>query len=197
MTGFQSCPRCGKLVVAANLSDEPQTDSIAHLDFEVAEDEVVVPDSMQVGIGWRAWGVKPDPAPHEIPALYSLTHGEYFWPQRRAFEAECNMGKHEPGQIPVESCTCGLYSAKTLDHLQEMGYHEYDAESRGMFHVIGPVSVWGKVIEGSQGWRSQFAYPRELFVPFEAHHLAKRLSEAYGVPARLKNFLGHTFKKED
>jgi hypothetical protein len=98
--------------------------------------------------------------------------------------------------IPNEHCTCGFYSAKTYDHLQSMTYHLYDAEANGMFHIAGRVANWGKVVEGTQGWRSEFSYPLELFVPFEAWRLCTPLESLYGVPSQLKNTLQSTTSEE-
>ena len=78
-----------------------------------------------------------------------------------------------------------------------MSYHAYDAEHGGLFHVVGSVKLWGKIVEGSQGWRAQKAYPERLWVPYEAWHLAPSLRDLYGVPVELKNFLGETATKED
>jgi hypothetical protein len=137
--------------------------------------------------GWRAWGIKADVESWEIPVLHSVTSGSHVWQPREVQIATCN--KRKDHECPDERCSCGLYSAKTLEHLQSMTYHLYDAEAQGMFHVVGQVANWGKVIEGSQGWRAAKAYPAQLFVPYEAWHLAPKLQEAYGGPVRLKNIL--------
>lgn len=91
--------------------------------------------------------------------------------------------------VPGEGCTCGLYSAKTQKHLMGMGYRKYDAERTGQFRVMGEVSLWGKIVEGTQGWRAEFGYPRNLLVPFEAYALVAPLKDAYGVPVELANIL--------
>jgi hypothetical protein len=151
---------------------------------EEREKQVVV----GVREGWRAWGIPLHTLPGEPPKLYSVTHADYYWRPRRVSQALCSRG-HVGDQVPGEVCGCGFYSAKSLEHLMSMGYHTYDAERQGFFHVIGKVGNWGKVIEGDQGWRAQKAYPMSLYVPFEAWKLGKVLKEAYGVPVRLKNFL--------
>lgn len=147
-----------------------------------------IPDLAEAVEGWRAWGVPADPPPYgAFPKLYSVSHSQYFWVPRREMIAECE--KCPDDDLPGEKCGCGFYSAKTLEHLMSMGYHQYDAERQGMFHVVGRVANWGKVIPATQGWRAQKSYPIELFIPFEAHRLAQGLKEAYGVPVRLKNTL--------
>jgi hypothetical protein len=56
-------------------------------------------------------------------------------------------------------CTCGVYAAKNLEHLRQLGY-----EGRG---IRGEVHLWGTVVEHELGWRAQFAYPRSLVLPHE------------------------------
>jgi hypothetical protein len=144
------------------------------------------PDIIGTVEGWRAWGVPANTPRYAVPKLYSVTWTQFYWSPRQLAQAVCDKcGDNVPG----EHCTCGFYSAKTFAHLQSMSYHQYDAEAGGMFHVVGQVANWGKVVEGSQGWRSQKSYPAALYVPFEAHYLAARLGDTYGVPVRLKNIL--------
>jgi hypothetical protein len=152
-------------------------------------EDFTVPDLTQAVEGWRAWKVPARlPRYGVAPKLYSVVW-DFFWSPRQVSEAVCERcGENTPG----ESHVCGFYSAKTLAHLQTMTYHRYDAEADGIFVVIGQVANWGKVIEGSLGWRAQKSYPVQLYVPYEAWPLAKPLSEAYGVPVSLKNFLKPT-----
>lgn len=185
--GLSSCSSCGKLQAAQVVPEVEQSEP-----EQIVAGEVAVPDSTQLAIGWRAWGIDPN---DESATLMSVTHTGP-WTPRQPMEATCDKStgrgngvKREGHEVPDEQCSCGLYSAKTLDHLMSMTYHRYDAEKHGMYHVIGKVKLWGKVIEGSQGWRAQIGYPSELFVPFEAWRLAPRLERAYGVPVRLKNIL--------
>jgi hypothetical protein len=142
------------------------------------------PDLIGSVEGWRSWSVKAELPPFgAAPKLESVTHS-YFWSPRVKARAECGKCDDTPG----ENCTCGFYSAKNLDHLRSMAYVSYDGEA-GVVSVVGRLACWGKVIEGTQGWRSEFAYPVELYVPFEAHKIAKALGEAYGIPVRLLNLL--------
>jgi hypothetical protein len=151
------------------------------------------PDVIGTVMGWRAWGVPKElPEFGVAPKLYSVSHVRYFWAPRQAALADCRTCGDD---VPGEHCTCGFYSAKTYEHLTSMSYHLYDADHSGMFHVVGQVANWGKVCEASQGWRSAKSYPTQLFVPFEAWHLAKPLSKAYGVPVQLKNILQPTIRR--
>jgi hypothetical protein len=153
-------------------------------DFDL---QSIIPDLIEPAEGWRAWAVEP--RMNGIPKLYSVTHkredgAAFFWTPRQAAEADlCGVGHPILG-----GCTCGFYSAKSLRHLMTMSYHKYEADS-GMVKVVGRVLNWGKIVEGSQGWRSQYSYPYEIFVPFEANRIAAALGKTYGVKVTLKNIL--------
>jgi hypothetical protein len=151
----------------------------------LADTEFRAPDLIGAVEGWRAWHVLREPPPYgTTPRLESVTWS-YYWAPRVKAAASCSKGEDH---VPGEHCTCGFYTAKTLAHLRDMGYHSYD-ENSGRVCVVGRIANWGKVIEGTQGWRSEFAYPVQLYVPFEAYRLAKPLSNAYGVPVKLLNLL--------
>jgi hypothetical protein len=158
------------------------------------------PDLTQAVEGWRAWKVKPELPPFGLPPkLHSVTYSDCFWEPRKLARASCLFDEEHnaPDTIPVEECTCGFYAAKDLDHLLgEMGYARYDIED-GWIRVVGQLALWGKVIEGSQGWRAEYGYPVRIFVPFEAAHLGVPLRKAYGVPVTLKNWLQPRHEEEN
>jgi hypothetical protein len=147
------------------------------------------PDLAQAVEGWRAWATDLEPPPYGVtPKLHSATW-DYVWTPRVKARAHCGKGCEDSEfGLPGETCSCGFYSAKTLEHLRSMGYSRYN-ENSGTITVVGQLACWGKVIEGSQGWRSEFAYPVKLYVPYEAHRLAKPLREGYGVPVKMLNLL--------
>jgi ribosomal protein L37E len=158
----------------------------------VPDPDFKAPDVIGTVEGWRAWGVPANLPDFGVPPkLYSVTHKvkgtPYYWTPRQKARAECRRCGAD--EVPGEHCACGFYSAKTVEHLMSMRYHEYDADGLGMYHVVGRVANWGKVIECSSGWRSAFSYPVHLYIPFEAFELAKPLQAAYGVPVSLKNHL--------
>jgi hypothetical protein len=145
--------------------------------------------------GWRTWKVSRQlPLYGASVKLQSATFGDFFWTPRVKSRAECDRCDQEDPEtgelsgVPGEACGCGFYSAKSLEHLREMGYigactnDEYTS-------VVGKLANWGKVIEGSQGWRAEYAYPVELYLPFDAMRLGPALKKSYGVPVRLMNVL--------
>ena len=89
-------------------------------------------------------------------------------------EAVCSQDHIAPGP----NCHCGLHAARTLAQLVDMSYHKYGNDH---FTVVGEISLWGRLIEGTQGWRGQYGYPRRLFVPFEAWTTVTEPLQAYGV----------------
>jgi hypothetical protein len=162
---------------------------------KLPDPNLTVPDLAEAVEGWRAWDVERALPKFGLPPKLTSVTYDYYWTPHRAGVAVCEKGC-EKRQVPGESCTCGFYAAKTLDHLLGMGYPVYDPESSQVC-VIGQLALWGKVIEGTQGWRASKAYPKKLWVPFEAPHLAAPLREAYGVPVGLKNFIQPKLESEN
>jgi hypothetical protein len=107
-----------------------------------------VPDYISPIIGYRVW--RWDDA-----GLRSLNGKP--WSPCKPLAAKCGAGKaHDAHEVPQTDCTCGVYAAKNLEHLRQLGY-----EGRG---IRGEVHLWGTVVEHELGWRAQFAYPKTLFL---------------------------------
>jgi hypothetical protein len=132
--------------------------------------------------GWRAWKVALEIPRYGVPPKLVSASANYYWTPRRRAMADCH--KCEPDMVPGSSCTCGFYSAKSLEHLISMGYHRYDIRT-GFVCVVGQVANWGNVVEGTQGWRAQYSYPIKIYVPFDAAELLKPLKKGYGIPTYL------------
>lgn len=125
-----------------------------------------IPDCILPIVGYRVWlwdekGVK------------SL-NGERWIPGRQ-LEARCRVApppRHmrlaeDENEVPDPNCSCGVYAAKNMEHLRQLGYTDYG--------VCGEVYLWGTVIEHRLGWRAQFAYPKNLALPL--HLLPFTLAE--------------------
>ena len=118
-----------------------------------------VPDYISPIIGWRVWQ-------WDAAGLKSL-NGER-WSPGKPLAAGCKAASystivgrakaaHDANDAPQSTCTCGVYAAKSLDHLRKIGLDR--------FGVLGEVKLWGTVVEHELGWRAQFAYPKSLVLP--------------------------------
>ena len=120
-------------------------------------------------IGWRAWYlVKPH-------YLLSLNHSALWLPGEQ-ITAECDTDgptKHTDVCAPVQGCSCGIYAHKTEDPIN---YAD----------CWGEVYMWGKVVDHETGYRSQYAYPKQLFVTEKHATFIPILSGAYGVPVSVR-----------
>jgi hypothetical protein len=155
-------------------------------------------------VGWRCWRVIDTGDDFVLESANRTTR----WPASVALEASCSVD--HPHTIPAPECACGIYAARTPELV--LGY--FPPVVRRAATIIAPailgydkvvavglVSLWGDVIEGALGWRGQYAYPRELFVPsavrhyrrgqgrrfevFDSDDLAGALRAMYAVPAHV------------
>lgn len=71
------------------------------------------------------------------------------------------------GDVPYETCFCGLYAYKSveklaeeslLDNTKHFTFHYYRTEPSDTYSakVFGVVSLWGKIIEHEWGYRAQY-----------------------------------------
>jgi hypothetical protein len=124
------------------------------------------PDYISPVVAYRVWR-------WDATGLKSL-NGEPWRPGRH-LEARCRVApapRHMrvvdgADKVPDRNCTCGVYAAKNIEHLRQLGYAD-----RG---ICGEVYLWGTVVEHALGWRAQFAYPKNLVLPL--HLLPFTLAE--------------------
>lgn len=139
-----------------------------------------IPDYVTCLTGYRVWKV-------EYRYLYSIAWRKGLAPgiATKALCARANYegfkwygpyGGHDTSTAPVEQCGCGYYSFKSLEDLAT-GYSLDDYREM----VVGVVDIWGRVIEHEKGYRSEYMYPRELWISRPEHEY---LGEMYGVPIR-------------
>jgi hypothetical protein len=135
-----------------------------------------MPDYTQVITGWRAWNVVPKDGEWRLAALGV---GD-IWEPKKAMTANCRRVSIWDTHIekthisPEKNCACGIWSFRSDEELMKHS-NEYT------FKVFGQVSIWGRVIECENGWRSQFAYPKELWL---IDNSLEQLGYIYGVPVR-------------
>lgn len=123
-----------------------------------------VPDGIIPITAWRVWGVSNQ----KLCAIGS----QGIWEPKKPMEAICNAGGSHPA--PQNDCNCGMWSFKTLDGLVA-------ATKSYQVKVLGQVSLWGRVIETENGFRAQYAYPKELWLLDSS---LEDLGYIYGVPIR-------------
>lgn len=100
-----------------------------------------------------------------------------LWTPKEAFEARCPYAKDlqsmkfaapktpeakkfwdkHTHHVPDAKCTCGMYAGINMQHMIDINYIE-----RG---IHGEVSLWGRLMRHTLGWRAQFAYPKFFIVP--------------------------------
>ncbi len=123
-----------------------------------------IPDLISPIIGHRVWR-------WDAAGLRSLNGKP--WSPRQPLAAKCGAGNaHDAHEPPHLDCTCGVYAAKNIEHLRQLGY-----EGRG---ISGEVYLWGTVVEHRLGWRAQFAYPKKLaltpdLIPSDTKEMETRL----------------------
>ena len=133
-----------------------------------------IPDYISPIIGYRVWR-------WDAAGLKSL-NGEPWFPNR-PLAAGCRVSPvgtivsraktaHHAHGAPHVDCPCGVYAARSLEHLRTTGYERYG--------IHGEVHLWGKVVEHERGWRAQLAYPKNFFLspdalPFTLAEMRSRL----------------------
>lgn len=121
------------------------------------------PLSLEEVEGWRAWSVVERDGAY---LLSSLTRAE-AWEPGRPFDATCTRKQHD---APGGRCSCGVYAAADPNELASLG--------RIAGAAIGQVSLWGRLVEHSRGYRAAAAYPTRIRLVCVAC-----LSDGHGEPA--------------
>jgi hypothetical protein len=107
---------------------------------------------METTVGWRVWRLA-GPYVHEGPLMSTFMTS--IWPAGVAMKACCGSDNAEMRH--------GIHAFVSRGQAEEY----FGEQSRGKTtpHVIGEVSLWGRVVLHERGYRAQFAYPRRLLVP--------------------------------
>ena len=139
-------------------------------------DWVGEPTSLDVVTGWRLWRVVEHGEGVRLAAWSSPT---LLWPAGRRAEAACLLDVPESHAPPQPGCRCGLYAFATRADAEAA----LAAEMLPGPSAIGRVSLWGRTIRHAGGWRSEFAYPYDLFVVGGTRELVRELRATYRVDA--------------
>ena len=144
--------------------------------------------SIEPLLGWRIWHV--DPAPGSA-RLRSWAHSTE-WPAGRRLEAHCRsvLSLTLPSWshvAPRKGHACGIYALRERHDAEAMLHElgEVGPSFNRLPAALGRVSLWGRVIENTGGWRAQFAYPYDLLVFGGDRSLAADLRRGYAVDVAL------------
>jgi len=143
-----------------------------------------VPDYISAIVAYRAWR-------WDAAGLKSICGDP--WHPGQPLAAGCKVfvggGVHHVHEAPQMNCTCGIYAAKSRDHLRRTAY--------GGFGLQGEVYLWGTVVEHDLGWRAQYALPKNFrleieMLPVSMSTLEPRLKSlaAYGCDINVTGEVG-------
>jgi hypothetical protein len=130
--------------------------------------------------GWRVWQVVEG---KDGPALGSWWVST-LWPARRALEAGCGMH----GSRPAVHHVCGIHAFAARE--EALAYAGGRPEGHMLFArtparalciAFGRVSGWGRAVRHTRGWRSQYAYPYDLYLISGDRAIARMLADRYAV----------------
>lgn len=125
-----------------------------------------MPDYCHTLTSYRGWQIRNE----KLSALGQTND----WKPKTAKPAKCSNGSNH--RAPSRDCGCGYWSFKSMDQLTA-ALRSYSSS----VVVVGEVEIWGRVIECENGYRSEFAYPKELWL---LKPDLDYLSQLYGVPVR-------------
>jgi hypothetical protein len=142
-------------------------------------------------VSWRMWKLRYC---KRGVFLHSITYN-MRWLRKKPVHAHClhrllNRSSTLPFHLaPDEEHGCGIYSVDTWEQALEW------RRSAGALFALGRVKTWGRVLDYTEGYVSEYAYPLDLYVcelKDEAgktllegrslEELAFDLLEAYAVP---------------
>lgn len=142
-----------------------------------------VPDLVEPLVGWRAWKVwSPLSSYDSCPTLSSVIL-DTPWAPRRKITAEhsFDLGEKCRGLV-VEGCSCGVYAFKdAVDAFAYLMRVRDRLIGMSVEVALGQVNLWGKVVECERGFKSQFAYPRHIYLPAAFSRFMPEISSAFGV----------------
>jgi hypothetical protein len=140
---------------------------------EAADEPSGAPDFIDPVSGWRTWLVVQG---HDGARLASVSFPA-LWPRRQRLRASCGRGFHNGSGPPLRAdhvapsldCSCGIYAARSIDRATQIAdcatARFRDCLGRPVLGAaLGLVSLWGTVVDCTQGWRAAYAYPARVYV---------------------------------
>jgi hypothetical protein len=116
---------------------------------------------MEPLVGWRCWEIIWQ---DKKPIFLESLNCNFKWQPNEAAEATCTFcsrpflpHRHVTKDIPRSDCSCGIYA---VDMREQVPHHPNPIA----VNIAGQVYGWGRYVRNGNGWRSQFAYPKEFFL---------------------------------
>lgn len=125
-------------------------------------------------VAWRGWSVIIDFINGRLSSISTPT----IWEPKEKMIAMC---------LGIDANMAGIWSVKR----ESFGmFHGVKGLHNYHFHIIGEVYIWGKIVEHGFGYRSEFAYPKSLYVVrynYNADYYNKISNKLkpYGVPVSI------------
>jgi hypothetical protein len=124
-----------------------------------------IPDYIEPVVAYRAWlwdaeGVRSLNRTRWTPGMAMVAENIYCGASSHFTDRESSgLGRDSGYERPGNACSCGIHAVKHWKHLNKIYVK----------HAIrGEVSLWGKIVECSFGYRAQHAYPRHFVIPVSA-----------------------------
>lgn len=139
-------------------------------------EQVELPDSIEPILAVRAWNLHREGRQYFLSSCFQYN---IIWPHSTKLSALCladdpwlNSGiKHT---APIQDCDCGIYALKKVPDEHEL--IPWEKES-----IVGLAFMWGKVLEGTKGYRAQYSKPAALLND-ERYDIINKLAKDYSVP---------------
>lgn len=154
--------------------------------LESGAERDLAPDYLDPTVGWRVWDVVADGPELRLASVGFRT----IWEPRQRTVAACRSSaatlawsRLDAHGAPHARCSCGVYAVRDPWHAAAYFARPFLWRWAEVHRVIGTVSLWGHVVEGSQGWRASYAYPARIIVPATRRSLFS-LATGFPRPAR-------------
>lgn len=134
------------------------------------------PDSIEPILAIRAWNVHKESSRYFLSSCFQYN---IIWPLKTKLSALCLaddpwMSSGIKHTAPISDCDCGIYALKKAPDDSELLPWEKDS-------ILGLAFLWGRVIEGTKGYRAQFSKPAALLKD-DRKDLIENLARDYSVP---------------
>lgn len=139
-------------------------------------EQVELPDSIEPILAIRAWNLQLEGSHYYLSSCFQYN---IIWPRETKLSALCLaddpwMTSGIKHNAPIQDCNCGIYAIKKIPEQNELIPWEQKS-------IVGLVFLWGKVLEGTKGYRAQYSKPAALLNDDRSDIIAT-VAQDYSVP---------------